>query len=194
MGGPVIGCPSFCLFKVTPNSIYKVYFRFAIQQVESNKVELANANLGNDDPPVSPFKFRIVKGNNVLDLIWDLFQQGKINQAEHVNKLQNEKLKGCQHSIDSLSRQLRDLEKRLEQLKLVTLAMWSLLRDHSGLMESDLRKYVEKVDLLDGKKGGKIATKSERVDCSNCGRVNLNTSIVCPYSGVYSNNKPFDGA
>lgn len=89
---------------------------------------------------------------------------------------------------------MRELEKRHEQLKLVTLALWSLLREHSGLMGSDLRKYVEKVDLLDGQQDGKATAKEERVNCNACGRIILNTAIVCAYCGTYSSARPFDAA
>lgn len=130
----------------------------------------------------------------MIDLIWDLFQQKSIIQGEFKNKLQDEKLKGHQSDMDRLMIQMRELEKRHEQLKLVTLALWSLLRDHSGLVESDLRKYVEKVDLMDGRQDGKVTTKEERVNCNACDRVILNTAIVCAYCGAYSSTKPFDAA
>lgn len=131
----------------------------------------------------------------MIDLIWNLFQQGKIDQATFKNKLQDEKLKGPhRNEADRLAQQLRDLEKRHEQLKLVTLAMWSLLRDHSGLMESDLRKYVEKIDLMDGRRDGKAAVEKERTNCIACERIILNTAPVCPYCGTYANPKPFDAA
>ena len=130
----------------------------------------------------------------MIDLIWNLFQQGQIQQSRSSDLIQDEKLKGHKNDLNTLSTRLKDLEKRHEQLKLVTLAMWSLLRDHSGLMESDLRKYVEKVDLMDGKRDGKASTSKERVNCSGCGRYILNTAVICAYCGTYNNVKPFNGA
>lgn len=130
----------------------------------------------------------------MIDLIWDLFQHRKIEQATFKNKLQDEKLEGQRNEVDRLGQQLRELEKRHEQLKLVTLAMWSLLRDHSGLMESDLRKYVEKIDLMDGRRDGKAAVEKERTNCVACERIILTTAPVCPYCGTYSNPKPFSAA
>ncbi len=130
----------------------------------------------------------------MLDIFWDLFQQRQIEQGKFKDKIHDEKLKGNQHQHDSTEMRLMELEKRHEQLKLVTLALWSLLRDHSGLLESDLRKYVEQIDLLDGQRDGKYSVKKEKVNCPACGRVNLNTALVCVYCGTKSNAKPFDGA
>lgn len=67
---------------------------------------------------------------------------------------------------------------------LVTLALWSLLRDHSGLLESDLRKYVEQIDLLDGQRDGKVSMPAQTVACTGCGRTLLATSTVCVYCGT----------
>ena len=77
---------------------------------------------------------------------------------------------------------MRELERRHEQLKLVTLAMWTLLKEHSGLTEGDLKKYIEKVDLMDGKLDGKAHTK-EKVHCGGCDRYILATALACPYCG-----------
>lgn len=128
----------------------------------------------------------------MIDIVSAFFRHSKAEQAEFKNKIQDEKLKGHRGEIDVLARQLRDLEKRHEQLKLVTLAMWTLLRDHSGLMEADLKKYVEKIDLMDGQRDGKATVKRERVNCNTCGRFILNTAIICAYCGTYTNAKPID--
>lgn len=121
----------------------------------------------------------------MLDIIWDIFQQGQISHGNHKDKLQDLKHKSSDHRHQSTREQLADLERRHEQLKLVTLSIWSLLRDHSGLLESDLRKYVEDIDLLDGKKDGKINDKKERLNCTGCDRVILSTATACPYCGEH---------
>lgn len=120
----------------------------------------------------------------MLDLFWDLFQQGQIHTLQSSRLGQLEKEKAQDNKSAALEARLQDLEQRHEQLKLVTLAFWSLLRDHSGLMEADLRKYVEKIDLLDGKQDGKVATHPEKLECTGCGRTVLGTSNVCAYCGT----------
>ena len=124
----------------------------------------------------------------MIDFIFDLFQQGQIHNAKAEIELGKVKDKYQDQKITSSDVRLKDLEQRHEQLKLVTMAMWTLLKDHTGLTEGDLRKYIEKVDLMDGKADGKINTK-ERSDCLNCGRTVLSTSLACPYCGGKLNRK-----
>ena len=76
------------------------------------------------------------------------------------------------------------MEQRHEQLKLVTLALWRLLKDRAELSERNLKKYVESTDLLDGEADGKVDLLKELIKCPDCGRFLLNTAIVCPYCGA----------
>ena len=87
----------------------------------------------------------------MLDSFFSIFHEIEVGLEHDQAKedYQNSKIQ------DTESR-LRELEQRHEQLKLATLANWSLLRDHSVLMESDLKKYIEKIYLLDGKRDGKV--------------------------------------
>ena len=63
------------------------------------------------------------------------------------------------------------------------MAMWEMIRDHTGLMESDLKKYVEMVDLKDGKRDGRIKRFNEVKPCTTCKRNILRSSLVCAYCG-----------
>jgi hypothetical protein len=131
----------------------------------------------------------------MLDLIWDVFQHGQIKDLKGKNEISSARHE--MHDVKSLdfSKRLRELEQRHEQLKLITLSLWSLLRDHSGLIESDLRKYIQDIDLLDGRQDGKIAMKREKINCPECKRIYLTTALVCPYCGSFNNTKnPFTGA
>jgi rRNA maturation endonuclease Nob1 len=53
----------------------------------------------------------------------------------------------------------------------------------TGMMESDLKKYVEMVDLKDGKRDGRIKRIDELKRCSSCKRNVLRSSMVCAYCG-----------
>ena len=130
----------------------------------------------------------------MLDTIWNFFQQVQIQHLDKQTELHGAKHQGHELQILDSESRLRELEQRHEQLKLVTLSLWSLLRDHSGLMESDLKKYVEEIDLLDGKKDGKVDHSTEKVQCNNCNRIYLTTSLVCPWCGNHNSHmKPFAG-
>ena len=131
----------------------------------------------------------------MFDLIWDIFQQGQIRMLKDRQSIHSAKLEGVEAHSDSAEARLHELEQRHEQLKLVTLAMWRLLKDHTGIMESDLRKYVETTDLLDGRADGKAAERTERTTCTGCDRTILNTAVVCAYCGTRQQKKNvFSGA
>jgi hypothetical protein len=59
-----------------------------------------------------------------------------------------------------------------------------LLKDRVEISESNLKKYVESTDLLDGAADGKADLVKELIQCPDCDRYLLNTAIVCPYCGV----------
>lgn len=121
----------------------------------------------------------------MIDVIQSLYHSRELNKHK---KTQREKDNYQDiKAVDLLSR-INELEQRHEQLKLTTLALWSLLRDHSGLLESDLKKYVEKLDLLDGHRDGKY-TENETLECSGCSRKILSKSLSCPYCGSRMNRK-----
>ena len=120
----------------------------------------------------------------MLDLFWDLFQHGQIANLQQGKLAQIEKEKNQDAKAERLEDRLSELEQRHEQLKLVTLALWALLRDQSGFKESELRRYVEHIDLLDGTKDGKVSRKAETATCSGCKRAVMGTSKVCVYCGA----------
>jgi hypothetical protein len=120
----------------------------------------------------------------MIDLVWDLFQHGQISNLQQGKLAQIEKERNQDANAQRLEDRLSELEQRHEQLKLVTLALWALLRDQSGLKESELRRYVEQVDLLDGTRDGKASRKAETASCSGCSRTVMGTSKVCVYCGA----------
>ncbi|MDX3775484.1 hypothetical protein QE250_15305 [Chromatiaceae bacterium AAb-1] len=124
----------------------------------------------------------------MIDFIWNMFQHRQIGGLQDGLRNNLEKNKYQDNKITNTEARLRELERRHEQLKLVTMAMWTLLKEHSGLTESDLRKYVEKVDLMDGKADGRVNTK-EKCNCTGCGRTILTSSLACPYCGGKLNRK-----
>jgi hypothetical protein len=130
----------------------------------------------------------------MIDLVWDLFQQGQLKNLQEARHAHVEREQAQDNKAYSLEARLHELEQRHEQLKLVTLALWSLLRDHSGLLESDLRKYVEKVDLLDGKHDGKASVPNEKITCTGCSRSIIGTATVCAYCGAPVRRKNLFGS
>lgn len=120
----------------------------------------------------------------MLDLIWNLFQDKDIEQLRAERRRQDAQSEEMQNQVSSTQARLTDLEMRHEQLKLVTLALWRLLKDRFELTEAELKNYVESTDLLEGTADGKADLTRELVKCSRCKRSVLNTMIVCPYCGT----------
>ena len=77
----------------------------------------------------------------------------------------------------------RELEQRYERMSLVTNALWQLLKAHTGLTDADLKKYIEKVDLADGVRDGKMARNKGAMDCPKCSRRVLKSATVCAWCG-----------
>ena len=73
---------------------------------------------------------------------------------------------------------MKDLEQKHEQLKLVTFAMWQMLKSHTGLTDGELDNRVANVEA--GKKcmicSHKVPKNSTR--CLYCGEENSNYEIL----------------
>ncbi len=131
----------------------------------------------------------------MIDIIWDLFQQGQINNLNSGRVAELEKARDQDAKTWRLEDRLKELEQRHEQLKLVTLALWAMLRDQSGFKESDLRRYVAQVDMLDGKRDGKASLEPTSVRCGGCNRMVIGTATVCVYCGTsVRRDSPFAGS
>ena len=73
------------------------------------------------------------------------------------------------------------LEDRVDQLSLVCMAMWSLMRDKTALTEEDLLERVKRIDLLDGVEDGKATQTVSQ--CTACDRPMNPRHQKCIYCG-----------
>jgi hypothetical protein len=104
----------------------------------------------------------------------DIEQRARVEQVAALEADSYRRLTGTQD-------RLQLLEQRYERMKLVNVALWQLLKAHTGLTDADLKQYIEKVDRADGKLDGKIARKGGAMDCPHCNRRILKTHVVCPW-------------
>jgi len=74
------------------------------------------------------------------------------------------------------------LQERVDNLVLINMAMWSLLRDKANLTEDDLMEKVRQIDLMDGVEDGKVT--KHVVKCSQCERVMSPRHKRCMYCGA----------
>jgi hypothetical protein len=108
--------------------------------------------------------------------IFDVYQHGKITG---IGTLQAD----TDRRLTNTGDKLRDLEQRYERMALVTNALWQLLKAHTGLTDADLKKYIEKVDLADGVRDGKVTRSKGAIDCPHCSRRVLKSASVCAWCG-----------
>ena len=108
----------------------------------------------------------------MIDLfdLFDIYQNTRIDKVTALEADSFRRLTGTQD-------RLQELEHRYERMKLVTAALWQLLKAHTGLTDAALKQYIEKVDLADGK----IERKGGAMDCPHCSRRILKTAVVCPW-------------
>lgn len=79
-------------------------------------------------------------------------------------------------------RALAELEDRFERLSLVSMAMWSLLQDKTGMTEQELMERVHTLDLMDGTPDGKATTTVSK--CRKCARTMAPRHRRCIYCGA----------
>src|SRR5437764_146547 len=82
---------------------------------------------------------------------------------------------------EAATRTVKELESRVEKLTLVNLAIWSLLREKTGLKEEDLLDRVRQIDLQDGVLDGKLSRNTS--ECPKCHRVMSPRHKKCMYCG-----------
>jgi hypothetical protein len=123
----------------------------------------------------------------MIDLI-DIFDVYELGKLDGIGALQAD----TDRRVTGTGDKLRELEQRYERMSLVTNALWQLLKAHTGLTDADLKKYVEKVDLSDGVRDGKVARIRGAMDCPHCSRRVLKSATVCAWcSGKLTSGDPF---
>ena len=81
-----------------------------------------------------------------------------------------------------IARHAESFNRRLDGLALVCVAMWSLLKDKTGLTEEDLLERVRQIDLADGQQDG--AARRNVAKCPQCGRSMSSRHKRCLYCGA----------
>ncbi|HAQ61538.1 TPA: hypothetical protein DCR49_06000 [Candidatus Delongbacteria bacterium] len=76
---------------------------------------------------------------------------------------------------------LEALQDRFDRLKLVTMALWTFLKDEKGITEDQLMARVKEIDSFDGSSDGKLKLGIRK--CGKCGKA-LNPKFEkCLYCG-----------
>lgn len=111
----------------------------------------------------------------MMDVLWDLSQQGQINDAQ---QSANE----AQHRARDAQDLFLQMEKRISRLSLLCQAMWEMLRERAEFTDDQFASKVLEVDLRDGRNDGRIATQI--ADCPSCGRKTNSKRTTCVICGA----------
>ena len=121
----------------------------------------------------------------MIDILWDLYQQRRINEVDDKAGNAGRKATDFQHRV-------RLLEEQVDRLALVNLAMWHLLRERAKLTDEHLAAKVREIDLLDGVEDGKLTRAAAQ--CPRCNRTLSARHKRCLYCGHdLKTGSPFDG-
>ena len=76
---------------------------------------------------------------------------------------------------------ISELEDRVDRLSLLSMALWTLVREQLNLTDEQLAQRVQDIDLTDGKLDGKVSKASSK--CEKCGRMLSARHVKCIYCG-----------
>lgn len=109
-----------------------------------------------------------------MSMFWEM------RQSYEIGKARAQASAGASKASQA-SQEVRDLEDRLDRLTLVSMAMWSLLKEKNNMTEEELLLRVRQIDLADGEEDGKVKRKVLR--CPRCSRVMSPRHRKCMYCG-----------
>lgn len=110
----------------------------------------------------------------MFDMMWDLYQQQRINEIDSKTDEASRKATDFQERV-------RYLEDQVNRLTLVSHAMWTLLSQATHLTEQQLIDRVREIDLRDGVEDGKVSRKVSQ--CQRCRRTVHARHRRCLYCG-----------
>jgi hypothetical protein len=111
----------------------------------------------------------------MLELLWDLHQERRINEVQDGANQAARKATDFQERV-------HQLEDRIDRMLLTNMALWSLVRDTTGLTDHDLLSRVQQIDLEDGVADGKVS-RTAPTTCPKCHRTFSPRHRRCLYCG-----------
>lgn len=86
--------------------------------------------------------------------------------------------------VERASNEIRsmEVENQIARLTLVTMAMWQLLREKTGVTEAELAERVAVLDAQDGTADGSLTRRPKQ--CQKCHRIVERKQSICLYCGT----------
>jgi hypothetical protein len=92
-------------------------------------------------------------------------------------------LTGLQANTDqrltNTAERLSALEHRYERMQLVMVALWSLLKEHTGLTDADLKRFMHAAEAVASDIHGNPAV----MNCPHCHRIIRKSATTCVWCG-----------
>ncbi len=82
--------------------------------------------------------------------------------------------------LTSSTDRLTALEHKYERMHIVTVALWALLKERTGLTDSDLKRLVGSVEASEANAHGAAGTTA----CPKCSRVIRKSAMRCVWCGA----------
>lgn len=109
-----------------------------------------------------------------MDFFRELTQEGRIHDVR------NQAARG-ERRAEEVSETVAQLARRLDRLVLINAALWSLVKDATGLTDAALAERMAVVDAADGQLDGKVRLAPGA--CPECGRTLSQKHGRCLFCG-----------
>lgn len=110
---------------------------------------------------------------DLFDVLFAGYLQSKTSGLSALQASSDQRITGA-------TDRLAALEYRYERMHVVTVALWALLKEHTGLTDADLKRFVQQVEQAESKNRGAAATMT----CEKCHRVNRKSATRCIWCGA----------
>jgi len=109
-----------------------------------------------------------------MDFFWDLHQDRRIGDARAQAARGEARADEANYAVSSL-------QARFERMVLLNMALWSLVKETTGLTDEALAARVKEIDLEDGRRDGKLQATIE--PCPKCGKTLSKKHQRCLFCG-----------
>jgi predicted Zn-ribbon and HTH transcriptional regulator len=116
--------------------------------------------------------------------LWDIYQHGQIEAASAKAEAAHDTALNAE---ERATRHVARLEAKIDNLALVSQALWELVRERTNLSDDDIRRKVLEIDERDGRRDGRLLGTPTK--CSGCGRTAHTRQSACMYCGTAIDRK-----
>lgn len=110
-----------------------------------------------------------------MDILIDLYQQQRINEARN-------KADQAKSAAEQMQWEIKDLKRKADALTIACQALWEIVRTQTGMRDEAILQRMQEIDARDGRIDGRISTTL--ATCPKCSRKNNANRRSCLYCGA----------